>query len=278
VDENGNVNNDRVFQFNEQPQEMGTIRITLADGTVLELTADDSRLAIIYSGVQANGLPYISKDAPVAAGAYQVSVQFTQRDEQGRVVHLGVKVGAMLIKPADADFAVEDKEACADTENVIDDMITNNNNLPFTIVIVKNVAMGEVNVILPAGWEVNIPVGAGVDELVAALEKLPAIVEMESSFCGVVKPRSLAYFSSVLPPSSSASCAKAQLQEFAIASSKVCVPCQPEQVTVTPATSTLPLQVKVRVFRSLMFSIAAAAVTSLKIEPGVNFAFRQRLI
>ena len=112
----------------------------------------------------------------------------------------------------------------------------------------------------------------------ASLVKLPAIVVMESSFCFEVKPRSLTYFSSVSPPSSSASSAKAQLQEFAIASSKVCVPCQPEQVIVVPATSMLPLQVNVRELRSGMFSIAAAPVTSLKIEPGVNFAFRQRLI
>ena len=48
-------------------------------------------------------------------------------------------------------------------------------------------------------------------------------------------------------------------------------------VTVTPATSTLPLQVNVRLSRSEICSIAAAEVMSLKMEPGVNVELMHRL-
>ena len=49
-------------------------------------------------------------------------------------------------------------------------------------------------------------------------------------------------------------------------------------LTVTPATSTLPAHVKRRLSMSLMFSIAAAEVMSLKMEPGVNEPLMQRLM
>ena len=60
-----------------------------------------------------------------------------------------------------------------------------------------------------------------------------------------VMPSFWAYFSSVAPPTSCAILAKAQLQELASACSTVWLPWVPVQWMVTPATSTLPLQVKV---------------------------------
>ena len=82
----------------------------------------------------------------------------------------------------------------------------------------------------------------------------------------------------VSAPSSSEICANAQLQELASASSNVWLPCTPVHLTVTPATSTLPAQEKRRLSMSLMFSIAAAEVMSLKMEPGVNEPLMQRLM
>ena len=82
----------------------------------------------------------------------------------------------------------------------------------------------------------------------------------------------------VSAPSSSEICANAQLQELASASSNVWLPCTPVHLTLTPLTSILPAHVKRRLSMSLMFSIAAAEVMSLKMEPGVNEPLMQRLM
>ena len=107
VGEDGNVNNERHFQFNNQTQGMDKIRVTLADGTVLDLTAEDDRVAIYYLGVQTNGMPYASYEAPVHAGAYEVTAQYTDRDAQGRVMNLGIGVGAMVIEPSKSETSVD---------------------------------------------------------------------------------------------------------------------------------------------------------------------------
>jgi hypothetical protein len=61
-------------------------------------------------------------------------------------------------------------------------MITNKNNLPYSIYVIKNIDKGEVNVILPANWEITLPVGAGVDTLVTALEKYSNVTENAELF------------------------------------------------------------------------------------------------
>ena len=107
VDEDGKVNNDRHFEFNNKPHTMNTIRVTLVDGTVLNLTVEDSRVDIFYVGVQSNGQPYASYDAPVNTGVYQVTAQYTERDAQGRVIHLGVGIGTLVIEASKSNVTVD---------------------------------------------------------------------------------------------------------------------------------------------------------------------------
>ena len=67
------------------------------------------------------------------------------------------------------------------------------------------------------------------------------------------------------------------MQEFASASSMSICPCAYGQVTVSPPISTEPVQFQVRENRSGRFSTAALSVTTLKIEPGMEFADSRRL-
>lgn len=55
------------------------------------------------------------------------------------------------------------------------------------------------------------------------------------------------------------------------------VPWTPLQRTVSPSTSKAPLHEKVRCQMSGIVSMAAAAVTILKMEPGVRVALKNRL-
>ena len=121
---NGEVNNDRHFHYNAQPHEMSTIRVTLADGTVLNLKQGDQGVAIYYVGVQSNGKYYAGCDAPVNAGVYEVTAQYTDRDAQGKVINLGIGVGVLVIEPAKTETTVDsDAIAWDGNEHTIGHMI-----------------------------------------------------------------------------------------------------------------------------------------------------------
>ncbi len=104
VDGNGNINNDRHFEFNNNAHTMGGVRVELVDGTVL---TNPDGIDIFYIGVQTNGKAYASKDAPVHAGVYEVIVQYTGRDAQNRVVNLGANIGTMVIEPSKSEVSVD---------------------------------------------------------------------------------------------------------------------------------------------------------------------------
>ena len=104
VDGNGNINNDRHFEFNNNAHTMGGVRVELVDGTVL---TNPDGIDIFYIGVQTNGKAYASKNAPVHAGVYEVVVQYTGRDAQNRVVNLGANIGTMVIEPSKSEVSVD---------------------------------------------------------------------------------------------------------------------------------------------------------------------------
>ena len=77
-------------------------------------------------------------------------------------------------------------------------------------------------------------------------------------------------------PSSTASSAKTALHDFASACSMPISPCASWQVTGLPPMSTEPVQSHFRLYRSGMFSIAAAIVTVLNTDPDVTAVDRNR--
>lgn len=123
VDENGDINNDRHFEFNNKPHAMDKIRVALVDGTELWLDSATEGVDIYYVGVLANGAPYASYDAPVHAGAYEVTVQYTTRDDQGRVVNLGVGVGVLVIEPSKSEITVDNATYPYGSEHKVNDLI-----------------------------------------------------------------------------------------------------------------------------------------------------------
>ena len=123
VDEKGNVNNERHFEFNNLPHAMNKIRVTLADGTVLLLDDTNENVDIYYVGVQTNGKPYASYDAPVHAGVYEVTAQYTARDDQNRVVNLGAGVGVLVIEPSKSETTVDNGAYPYGSEHKVNDLV-----------------------------------------------------------------------------------------------------------------------------------------------------------
>ncbi len=107
---------------------------------------------------------------------------------------------------------------------------------------------------------------------------LPEAVRTPSMSKAASSPQREKYFASVRPPTSCAISAKAQLQDFASASSRPISPWTCCQLMRRPSMTTLPSQVKVRSRMSGTVSSAAAAVTSFIVEPGVYAARKQRLM
>ncbi len=119
---------------------------------------------------------YYSTVKPTDVGSYTVVAVYEERIEND-LAYYGMTVANLIIVSAEPDYTMTDKDQVCNTDNTIDSMITNTNDLPYAIYVVKNVEKGEVNVILPDGWEITLDVGATVDDLLDALEKLPAAVE-----------------------------------------------------------------------------------------------------
>ena len=103
VDENGNVNNERLFTFDNKQHGMD-IRVTV-DGKVVE----NPDLIVTYVGAQSNLEVYKSSEAPVHTGVYAVTALYTARDAQDRVVTLGAAAGTLVIEPAKSTTEVSNK-------------------------------------------------------------------------------------------------------------------------------------------------------------------------
>ena len=178
VDHKGNVNNDRRFVYDGTAKDAmeGNLLVTYKyDGDGYK--AGDNVLVpysvrYFYVGVQNNGQLYASEEAPVNAGAYTIHAIIVIRDNDGNVSHIGQGAGALVIEPKETEFDMLDKIISDGAKADIDSMVTGNSNLPYAIYIIKNIAEGEVNVILPADWNITLPVGSGVDALVAILEEI----------------------------------------------------------------------------------------------------------
>ena len=98
--------------------------------------------------------------------------------------------------------------------------------------------------------------------------KLPAAVVVPSNLIRLVTPAASAYFVMVSAPSSSASSPKTMLQDLVRPVPKEISPWYSSQVIYSPLMASCCSHRNVRVETSGILSMAAAAVTSLKMEPG----------
>ena len=170
VEHNVDVIFDDVKAVYDGKQHAVDVTVKDLDSNVID---DPDNLTVTYINL---GTGYYSTVAPTDVGSYTVVAKY-EKYINGDRAFFGMEVGNVTITPAKADYKLTNKTVKCGTENAIDGMITNNDELPYAIYVVVNKAKGEVNVILPAGWEIKLEVGATVDDLVAALEKLPAVIE-----------------------------------------------------------------------------------------------------
>ena len=104
IDETGAVNADRLFTYD------GTYHLMQAKAYYRDTGAEitDAPITYIYTGLQSNGVPYVSESAPVDAGVYTVTAICIIKDDEGTITHAGVGTGALVIKPAQPTIIVAD--------------------------------------------------------------------------------------------------------------------------------------------------------------------------
>ena len=129
IDENGEVNHDRQFVFD------GTQHAMTAQAYELDTKTGEAgdkleggTYSYYYVGVQSDGTPYASSEAPVHAGAYTVTAMYYGGDTQAPEL-FGMTTGAMTIWANDiAKVDVTDKVVTYDEKNPTEvnvmDMIT----------------------------------------------------------------------------------------------------------------------------------------------------------
>ena len=182
LDENGNVNNERHFEFFDKQWAMDRILVTLVDGTTLDLTVASEGVDVFYVGVQTNGMPYASTEAPIHAGVYEVTAQYTGRDAQNRVVDLGVGAGMMVIEPSESETTVDNAIVKYDgNEHKISDMIhATSVNVPTitpdTTVISAGLSadLDTISGLASINGTVNVDLPKWLDELMIELNLLEA--------------------------------------------------------------------------------------------------------
>ncbi|MBQ3169502.1 MAG: hypothetical protein IJB99_07070, partial [Clostridia bacterium] len=101
IDENGDVNAERVVTFDNTEKAMLT-RVTNKDGDITDVVP-----TVKYYGIQTNGTAYDSETAPKHAGAYTVVASIIKKDDAGNITAAGLALGAMAIVPAETEVIAE---------------------------------------------------------------------------------------------------------------------------------------------------------------------------
>lgn len=104
IDENGNVNHERLFTYDGEPHGMTAV---VYDRQGNELAAEEqARITYRYIGAESDGEVYYSAEAPSASGTYTVIATYKNQDEDPTVV--GMAIGALVIQPMEASISVDD--------------------------------------------------------------------------------------------------------------------------------------------------------------------------
>ena len=104
VPSNCNVDFENVEIVFDNNQHGVNVTVTDLEGNVIDIA--DGTLTILYAGIQTNGQAYLSSDAPVHAGVYEVLVSFIAYDENGELRYYGAKVGYVKIDMAQSSIDV----------------------------------------------------------------------------------------------------------------------------------------------------------------------------
>lgn len=173
VDGAANPNADQLFTYDGNPHAMGVL-VTNPGGNPIGCTLEGpiQNLTVTYIGIEGDGKGYCSTEPPTAVGVYSAVAVYAERDANGGLLYAGAAVGAMAIRPANAEFAVVDTEVEYDGNEKFPE-ITNPDNLPCILSVVVD-SEGNVNVIVPDGWNVGERV---IDNVDGAVETLVGILE-----------------------------------------------------------------------------------------------------
>lgn len=161
VDQNGKVNNDRVFAYGDD----ATMNAVALDRTTGEVETAGT-MYYLYLGLQANGEVYNSNVAPTRPGAYTVIAMFVGTDE----MNVGAAVGALVIEPINPEFYAEDNKVQYDgNEHKV--LIHDKTGMNRIFVIVDE--NGNMNVVIPNILHTGtLAAGATVKELLTQLESM----------------------------------------------------------------------------------------------------------
>ena len=103
VDETGNENNERLFEYDGTAKSMSAVAYDMA-GNVLS----GGEMAYTYIGMEGDFEIYRSTEAPVNAGAYRVIATYTERDADGKLLGIGSTTGVMVIRKTELNFGIND--------------------------------------------------------------------------------------------------------------------------------------------------------------------------
>ena len=142
IDENGDVNNDRVFTYDGEGH--GMKAYAFERGTT-EYKVENAlgEATVRYLGVATSGTVYNSDKAPSEVGAYTVLATYADAKQ----ITIGAAVGALAITPAESKLDMLDVTLCPDNYTVEDLYTVTPAGLHvFTVIVDKD---NNVNVILP---------------------------------------------------------------------------------------------------------------------------------
>lgn len=143
VDNNGNINNDRIFAYGENAT-MNAIALNRVTGEPIK----NGTMSYYYTGLQTNGELYKGNTAPTKSGVYTVIAIFVGEDESS----VGTAIGSLIIEQQDSQFDIFDATVEFDGNHHFIG-ISDKVGLKHIFIIVDN--CNNVNILLPSGFNIK---------------------------------------------------------------------------------------------------------------------------
>ena len=176
-------NVDVVYDGNQHG--IGNFTVVDLEGNEMDATAGD--VTIRYVGITAAGETYVSTEAPVDAGIYEMIATYISYTDDGDIHQAGFGVGTLTIEKAPLNLDLEDTTVTWDGEVHFVD-VTNPHNGDYVTAII-NREDGSVNFILEEDamallalleqkLGITIPTSANVGEMIAMIDEVLANFEL----------------------------------------------------------------------------------------------------